>query len=721
MSRRNHAPLFRHACRPRCTRLAAGIVAALLLAPTAFAQDATTATPDSAAATDNAPAGEKSQEAVTLGNVIVTARKRDERQLDVPIAMSAVSGEQIDAMGLLNVTDVINITPGASSIDTGGGFTQVQIRGVSSSLGGNDNGYYIDETPFTGVTVPWYPDARSFDIDRVEILKGPQGTLFGEGSMGGTVRIITRKPDFDRFAAGVELNASQVSGGSDGWGAKAYANIPLIDDMLALRVAVTDETTPGWIDNAVTGEKNVNDNDIRTQRAKLRFAPTQNWNIDLSYWKYKSDSAAASNAAYDDMTNDSFLANTNEWDSSSLTSTYDFEGSQLVYVFSDADLTYGQFGDLAPGIPLSAIIDIGVRTHELRWASTGERKLDWTAGYYLRKATREDVLDIPGIVTSTSTQVNDAYAFFGEATLNLNTQWALTAGLRYFKDEVDGADAAADGSVSTLDASFDSWNPRVALSYKPSQDTTFYASAAKGFRSGQLQPIGSIILAEAFGIELPSTIDPDTIWTYELGVKSLFAEGTVLLEGAVFYSDWEGVAVRVPITPQINGLANSDGTTNYGVEFNVVYTPDSHLTLQAGGSWIDATYSADVPGTPLFKGTPVYNVPKTTFNLSAAYGWDIGQNLRGIASSLLQYESARETALTAGTPGDPRTRIGARVGLESPAGWAVYLYGENLTNEDGAINARSASQFDGNGDLIRLGAADRYQPRTYGVLFRYDY
>ena len=204
----------------------------------------------------------------------------------------------------------------------------------------------------------------------------------------------------------------------------------------------------------MTGEKDVNDNDIRTYRAKLRFAPTANWNIDLAYWKYKSDSKAASNAAYDDMTTDSFFANENEWDSSSLTSTYDFENSQLVYVFSDADLTYGQFGELAPGIPLTAVIDIGVRTHELRWASTGERKLDWTAGYYLRKAMRADVLDVPGIITSTSEQVNDAYALFGEATLNLDTQWALTGGLRYFKDEVDAADLAGDGSASTLDATW---------------------------------------------------------------------------------------------------------------------------------------------------------------------------------------------------------------------------------------------------------------------------
>ena len=677
--------------------LSASILAALLCAPGAHAQ--------SDAAAQQEPAS------TTLGTVTVTARKRDERQLDVPIAVTAVTGEDIRARGLLNVTDVLNITPGTASIDSGGSFTNVQIRGVSSSLGGNDNGYYIDETPFTGVTVPWYPDTRSFDLDRVEILKGPQGTLFGEGSMGGTVRIITRKPEFNSFRAGVELDASSVADGGEGHGIKAYANIPLVDDKLALRVAVTDETTPGWIDNSLTGEKNVNDNDIRTWRAKLRFAPTDRWNIDLSYWKYDSDSAAGSNQALDDMTNNSFTAVDNGWHSASLTSTYAFDGSQLVYGFSDANLVYAQNGELAPGLPFDAIIDMTVRTHELRWSSMGGRTLDWTVGYYLRKAIREDYINAPGILVSTSNQTNDAYAFFGETTLNFpNTAWSLTTGLRYFSDDVDAWDRAEDGSVNTLVANFDSWNPRVSLAYKPSENSTLYASAARGFRSGQLQPMGSILLANQYGVDLPTEIAPDSIMTYELGMKSLLLDDRLLLEGAVFYSDWKDVAVRVPITDQINGLANSDGTRNKGIEINLTYNPVRDLTLQVGGSYIDAVYVADVEGTPLYKGTPVYNVPRTSITTSAGYRWDIGSSLRGTAFASLHHDSARKTSLTAGSPGDPITLANARIGVESPNGWAAYLYGNNLTNEDGAINARNLSL-----------AANRPQPRSYGVLLRYDY
>src|SRR5690606_22182179 len=156
-------------------------------------------------------------------------------------------------------------------------------------------------------------------------------------------------------------------------------------------------------------------------------------------------------------------------------------------------------------------------------------------------------------------------------------------------------------------------------------------------------------------------------------------------------------------------LANSDGTVNKGVEVNVIYNPTRSVMLQVGGSLIDATYAEDVPGTPLFKGTPVYNVPKTNLNASAAYSWPVG-SLEGVVRGAVLYDSARKTALTQGLPGDDALMVDARIGLQSPSGWSAFLFGENLANEDGALNARSL-----------LGAANRLRPRTYGVLFRYDY
>ncbi len=683
--------------------LSLGIAAALLIAPGVQARDAAA----NEVAADAVP---RTETATELGSVTVSARKREERQIDVPIAMSAITGEQIDAFGISNVAEIIAMTPGAGSVDNGGGFTQVQIRGVSSSLGGNDNGYYLDDIPFTGVSVPWYPEARSWDIDRVEILKGPQGTLFGEGSMGGTVRILTRKPDFNEFNGAVEVSASSTKDGSDGWGGKATVNIPLVEDRLAARVAVTDEKLSGWTDDNATGDEDINEQRVKTGRVKLRFAPVDQWTMDLAYWKYKSEAPGGGNGALDDLTTNSFYSNDDEWHTASFVSTYEFEGSQLFYSFADAELDYANDGMLNPTTTYLSNINLQVRTQELRWSSTGDRLVDWTMGYYLREAERNDSSQVGGAPPSSSTQTNDAYALFGEATVKLpDPRWAVTAGLRYFSDDVD-AISVSTTRTSTLNATFDSWNPRVSLSYKPERDTTLYASAARGFRSGQLQPISSILLAEANGVDLPSTIRPDSITTYEVGAKSLFLDGSLLVEGALFYSDWKDVAVRVPITSTINGLTNSKGTENKGVELNVVYTPTASLMLQVGGAIIDATYVADVPGTPLNKGTDVYNVPRNSLSASAAYSWDIATDLRGVVRSGLVHDSARETALTAGTPGDAITMLDARIGLESDNGWSAFLYGENLTNEDGALNARTT-----------LGVANRLRPRTYGVVFRYGF
>lgn len=647
-----------------------------------------------------------------LSSVVVTARKRDERQIDVPIAVSTTSGEYIDAFGISKVADIISMTPAASSVDTGGGRTQVQIRGVSSSLGGNDNGYYLDDIPFTGVTVPWYPDARSFDIERVEILKGPQGTLFGEGSMGGTVRVLTRKPDFNFFNAGIELGASTTETGGSGWAGKAMVNVPLLEDRLAARVAVTNESLPGWVDNIATGDSDINEQRVKTGRLKLRFAPTDHWNMDFAYWKYDSKAPGGGNNSDDDLNTRSFIAITDEWEVISFSTTYDFTGSQLFYAFADGDLHDVTDGMANPTTPYQSIIDIAVRTHELRWSSTGESNIDWTVGYYLREAGRDDGASLGGAPPSISTQTNDAHAIFGETTFRLpNPAWALTTGLRYFRDEV-AAQSQSAGRTSVLNATFDSWNPRVSLSYKPAADTTLYASAARGFRSGQLQPITSILLAEANGIDLPVSVKPDAIMTYEVGGKTVLAEDKLLLEGALFYSDWKDVAVRMPVSadPPINGLMSSEGTRTRGAEFNLLYTPIRSLTLQLGGSIIDATYLAPVANTPIVNGTPVYNVPKLGLNASGAYTWTLGNGLDAVVRLAARHDSARKTPLSTGTPGDALTFFDARIGLESVVGWSVFAYGENLTNEDGAINARSMS-----------GVANHPRPRSYGVVLRYNY
>lgn len=669
--------------------------------------------PIAAAAAEDEEQDQRPSSRVTdLSKITVTARKREERQIDVPMAVTSLTGEQIDALGIDNVGDAVLHSPGVSAYDAGGAFTYIQIRGASARQGSNENGYYLDEVPFNGVTVPWYPETRSFDIDRIEVLRGPQGTLFGDGSMGGTVRVLTRKPQFNEFRAGTELGLNTTEGGTSGHVAKAMVNIPLIDDKLAARFAITNETLGGWLNYPATGAENVNSQHIKTGRAKLRYAATDRLNLDLSYWKFKAHSPGGFDTAFNDGTLGSLYDVNGEWDSSSLTATYDFDNTQLLYVYSNGGLTRVLEGLLASGLNYASTIDIGVKTHELRWSSANDSKLQWTVGYFLREATRSSTSATEGFSPSWAAQVNDSSSVFGELTYNFNDKWALAAGVRRFEDDVVGTDITETTSNELVET-FSKTSPRLSLSYRPNENETWYATAANGYRSGQLQPIASINAAIEYGIDLPVGIKPDEIWSYEIGYKSIKADGKLMLESALFYSKWDDVPVYLTIVDGLfSGIINSKGSETLGVEFGATYIPNQSWVLTFSGSWMDATYVEDLPGTMFFKGTPVYNVPKTSLATSISRFWEIGDSLKGIARANMTYNSKRETsASNAGTSGDAIFRAGVRVGVESPAGWGVFVFGDNLTNEDGAVDAAWSVGS----------AATRLRPRTYGVEFRYDY
>ena len=647
-------------------------------------------------------------ETSTLSTIVVTARRRDERWIDVPMGLSVTTGEQIDALGLDNVSDVLRLSPGVASVDSGAAFTQVQIRGVSSSLGGNDNGYYIDDVPFTGVTVPWHPDTRSFDLDRVEILKGPQGTLFGEGSMGGTVRILTRAPELGRFAAATELGIASTEGGAQGWSSKVMANVPLVQDRIALRLVSTGESLPGWVDDT-DGTRNINTQMVRTTRARLRWSASDRWTTDFSHMRSRTDADGGGYGADDDLRSDIYLRTLARWQSDSVTSSLDMEGSRWLLVWSDALLSYLNDGMITPDKRLVADILIDVQTAELRWSSSGDGPWTWVVGYAHRRTGRRDALQLEALSLG-GRQSNRSNALFGEATWAApDRAWSVTAGLRYFRDDVDTLARARD-EVFQSRATFPRFNPKVGVTRRLSGDRTLYASSSTGFRSGQLQPAESMLAAGEAGVELARVIVPDTIISHEVGIKQMLLEGQLLVQGALFHSRWRDLPVRVPLTDTTNGLANANGANMTGVEFGVSYAPINELKLELGGTLVHAVYSADVPETELREGTPVYNVPKFTLGGLARYAWPIRDQWKGVATASANYHSRRETTLVVGESGDRILAANVRLGLESAQGWGWYLYCDNVGNTQGAIDGRNA-----------FFNATRMRPRTYGLEFRYAY
>lgn len=648
--------------------------------------------------------------------IIVTARKREERAVDVPVALSAVRGRQLEQRGARAVTDFLQEFPGVGSYDRGSGLLKLTIRGVSTSLGANENGYYLDDMPFTGVTVPLSPDVRAWDLDRIEVLRGPQGTLFGEGSLGGTVRILTKDADLDIWESKGDAYLSTTDGGGTNRGIKGAFNAPIVPGMLAVRVAGTDEHLPGWVDNDATGGHNLNDQTFKTYRAKARFNPTERLIINGSYWFYKGTFPGGDSTATDagQQSRATVLASSVKYGLAGLSALYDFGSARAFYGYSHSRFDLPQSGPAAGG-HLDTRTGITVDAHEARLASTNIQPLQWTFGAYLRDASRDDSLQFPLFdVDNTSAVTSKARAVFGEMTYTIPfAPVGLTVGLRYYHEHLRGIETNTGVMTVQPDGNYHSWNPRFSVAWHPRKDSTVYVSAAKGFRGGQLQPTVAVALARPFGIALPDILAQDSIWTYEIGGKAELLDKRLTLEAAAYYSDWKNVAVRLPLGDTgYNGLVNSKGTRMKGVELSIASRPIPALSFMASGSYTDATYAAPVPGTGIRAGTAVEDVAKFTAGASAEYRKAVNETLSGVARVSWQHSSPRRFASFAGyRPGDRIDRIDVRFGIEAER-YSISLFADNVTNEHGAESFRTVQQIAPNElDVV----ANRPRPRTLGI------
>jgi outer membrane receptor protein involved in Fe transport len=648
--------------------------------------------------------------------IVVTARKREERLLDVPMAVSAFTGDMIERQGASNIADFLQEAPGVNLFERTSGY-KVSIRGISSSTGANENGYYLDELPFTGVTTPIYPDVRSWDMERVEVLRGPQGTLFGEGSMGGTVRILTHDPQFNEWEARAVATGSSTEDGGDNWSGKALLNVPLVDDRLALRFAGTKEEYEGWIDSSVA--ENLNDQDITTYRGKLRFQPSDRLWFTASYWHFDGEFPRGSSSTDAGTAAPNGLSTTSEYDLYGASLNYEIGPTALFYSYAQNDYDASEIGTLLGGT-VESLINVVVRSHELRLSSIDEGPAQWTVGAYHRDADRKDSFEFAlfGVSNRDETEATSK-AIFGEVTYSFaSVPIDVTAGLRYVREELGGFEANTGTVTEDADATFESTNPRLIIAWRAKEEWRVYVSAAKGYRSGQNQSTLSLALAQLVGVDLPATLQDDSVWSYELGTKASLANGRVVIEGAVYHNDWEDAPALMPL-PGTNfaGSINSDGTETTGIEASIAVRLANAWTVNLGGSYADATYAGDVPGTGIQEGNPVDDHARTTASASVDYRPTIFNGLQGLMLVAAQYNSAREFPSIGPPqflPGDAMTTLTARVGAEGDH-WGMYVVGENLTNEDGAASPRQVS------NPALPGTAYRLRPRTVGVEFLFSF
>jgi iron complex outermembrane receptor protein len=500
--------------------------------------------------------------------IIVTAQKRATSLQDVPFSVAALTSEDIKESGATNIVDLARNVPGLYIADLGPGQSQVAIRGISAGQVIRDQpgvkesvGIYLDESPIS--VALFTPDLDLYDLDRIEVLRGPQGTLFGAGSSSGTVRYITAQPNIGETGGSLDLTVSNTTDGETGGSLRGAVNVPL-GEKAAMRAVAYRSELPGFIDSYYPDRsvrEDVNGGSRTGGRLAFRFEPTENVVITprIVYQKLETDGYPRIDI-YNILGN-TFTTTEPQVDPGErgqvtqlhegLTDEFTMGDLKLEFGFGDLGLTSvttyidrqvevlrdasqltgsvtfdvdGTAAQVRLDSPLIDETDMQVFSQELRLASTGEGPFQWLAGAFYQTADRKyaQTLPTPGydaiLPRGTGAPVDTPYysrlsydftqfAAFGEATYRFSPQWALTGGLRYYNFDEDRVITIA-GAFADLphfdelgSTSSDGVSPRVILAFSPNKTAQFTAQVARGFRLGGINDPLNVTLCQGNDID----------------------------------------------------------------------------------------------------------------------------------------------------------------------------------------------------------------------------
>ncbi len=579
--------------------------------------------------------------------IVVTAQRYEQRLQDVPLSITAVTSEELEARNVTSLSELQYSVPGLSLFDYGPGLEYIQIRGISTSLGAPTVGTYLDEMPVGFDTQGSGLDLRLIDLERIEVLRGPQATLYGEGSMGGTIRYITASPDLVQFGGSWEAEFSDTKDGDSNVQANGVLNVPIVTDKLGLRLVAGYELVGGYIDSLATGQNDINDARVATLRAKLLFRPTDRLDITVLGLHQDSDQDNQNFGVNRRTTAALPSFNRDNYDLAQGVIDYDLGAANLIgsigYLNRDSNVQYDvssfyvpfltaplPFGFGLPvgfinQVPLTSGTAIEAYSAELRLASTGGGPLSWVVGATYRDIETEltsGATTAPGalpfqILSVTQSRSSESYAVYGQLGYRVTPQLSVLAGLRYYEDRKGQVASSTNFGVTSIDngsGKFTSLNPRFNISYEFSQDSMIYANAAKGFRSGGFN------LASAGGgfFPVPPTYEPDEIWTYEVGTKHQLFSGLLFVDVAGYYSEWSDVQSNafIPGSPIIV-VDNSGQVSGWGVDAAATFRPARGLTLSATYGWNNLAF--DEATADKAKGDPVDNAVRESYSASIDY------------------------------------------------------------------------------------------------------
>jgi iron complex outermembrane recepter protein len=679
-----------------------------------------------------------------IETVTVTATKREERIEDVPISISVLGGEDLDRSSVQGVTEALRSVPGVGiNVAHQGGGTQVVIRGVTAggtiANGSSPVSYYLDSVPFGLVRQAVAPDANVFDLERVEVLRGPQGTLYGASAQNGVVRILTRDADTDEFEIKGRTSGSSTQNGGESYRGDLAVNVPVIEGKLGMRAVGSYQDVGGWIDRR--NKDDVNSAEIRNMRLKVAAQPTERLSLDMSGWISRADYDGTSLAGDDGQQAARFdEPMSTDFDAYALRVGYESESVSVVSATSYLDYAMASLLDLsflvASGTNLARTdFDARIFAQEVVVNSTADGPWRWTLGGMYRDAKDDQFqrTTTNGVAGVPLNQVyeSQSYAVFGSVTrLLADGRFEITGGLRYFEDNVVGTELSRLGGARPLgeysDDTFTAVSPRVVFGWHPVEYSTIYVSYAEGFRSGFSQSGAAIGAAPQF-----PPLDADTLRNYELGAKGNFGGGRFEFDTAVYFIDWQDVqqSLLVPNPAagpgaNITALVNGESASGLGADFGFRTRLVRGLEFGANASWNDLTMDSDViaaGNVALFsRGDRLNLSSELTAGAFAQYEFPFGGSaFQGRLLASTTYVSEMEwRTITGGArrlaTGDPISITSASFAIEAPSRWTVTLFGDNLANEQG-----SPSRLPFSAAVTTWNTHVR--PRTVGLQFEYTF
>ncbi|MGK0499371.1 MAG: outer membrane receptor protein involved in Fe transport [Oceanicoccus sp.] len=656
-----------------------------------------------------------------LEEVVVTASLRSESLQEVSMSIAAISGDRLERMGDADFTDIATSIPSVSFRSAGPGRTKLNIRGISAATGvASTVSFYIDEMPVTTISsgsstsfAQAIVDPKMFDLARVEVLRGPQGTLYGSSSMGGTVRLITNKPVIGEFEGKVAAEVSTTEEGGFNYSTKGMVNAPL-GEKAALRVVASYTDNDGYFDrvSSTTGEtfaEDVNTEETTSIRATLRFNISDNAYIQPSIFTQTTDMDGKPNfdgPIYDYEQLSPFDAPEpfeDEFTMANLTYGHDFEMFTLMASYSVMDREFSNVEDISDGFAIIGInpppqagfsdeeVELDDSTLEIRLSSNSDSALSWIVGLYQKDAESDSGYRMDrgwnasgatanGLANTQKYQKYEETAFFGEVTYSFTEKLDVTVGLRSldydytFLEENWGfafnGDQGRDmANVRDEKLSDDEMNSKLTVTYHLNEDAQIYGTLSDGTRPGGVNrviprstdPTDPIPFAcnndlIALGVSDPDIYEGDKVENTEFGWKTMINEN-IRFNGAVYRVKWEDIqqVVTTSSTCGNNFATNVGEAESTGIELELTAAISENLTLNAGFGYIDAEFKDDVPEASIEGGDKFADVPELSYSVALDYVMPL-QN--GEAFFIGSYNYVDETLELPGQAGDDLTGAG---------------------------------------------------------------